>query len=89
MALAVSTVGAVLIAWAVLLGLLLAWLWARGSRLSAQRDDRWPEGEFHDRRGSADRRRANQGPPPGVSDRRAGFDRRAAWAGATRLRPGD
>jgi hypothetical protein len=89
MALAVSTVGAVLIAWAILLGLLLAWLWARGSRLPADHDDPWVEGEFDDRRGGGDRRRIDNGPPPGVSERRAGFDRRASWVGATRLRPSD
>jgi hypothetical protein len=85
---AVSILGAVLIAWAILLALLLAWLWARGSRLPGDHD-LWPEGEFDERRGRGDRRRFDAGPPAGMRERRSGFDRRANWVGATRLNPRD
>jgi hypothetical protein len=80
MALAVSTVGAVLIAWVTALGLVLAWLWARGTRRAAHYAV-WPE---NDRRRD-DRRRDDLGPPAGMRERRAGFDRRASWVDATRL----
>ena len=74
MALGVSTVGAVLIGWVALLGLLLIWLWVRGSRAKAV--EGWSSGEFDERRGGSDRRVRNLGPPPGVAERRSGFDRR-------------
>jgi hypothetical protein len=74
MTLGISTVGAVLIGWVVLLGLLLAWLWLRGSR--APDSEGWAGGEFDERRTGADRRVRNVGPPTGVGERRGGFERR-------------
>jgi hypothetical protein len=71
----VSTVGVVLVGWVVFLGLLLAWLWLRGDR--ARRDpENWSNVEFDERRLAPDRRRHNFGPPPGVGERRSGFERR-------------
>jgi hypothetical protein len=84
MALAVSTVGAVLIAWAFFLGLVLALLWARGGRRRAHYAV-WPEEE----RRSGDRRGVDLGPAAGMRERRVGFDRRASWVDATRLPAGD
>jgi hypothetical protein len=74
MALGVSTAGVVVIGWVVFLGLLIAWLWVRGSR--APHAEGWPDTEFDERRRGADRRRENLGPPPGVPERRSGFERR-------------
>jgi hypothetical protein len=74
MALGVSTVGAVLIGWVIFLGLLLVWLWIRGSR--TPESEGWSNAEFEERRSGGDRRRANLGPPPGVGERRSGFERR-------------
>jgi hypothetical protein len=74
MALGVSTVGVVLIGWVVLLGLLLGWLWVRGSRTAET--EGWSNTEFEERRAGADRRRENLGPPRGLSERRSGFERR-------------
>jgi hypothetical protein len=88
MMLAVTTVGAVLLAWAILLALLLAWLWVRGSRFPSEHDA-WPDGDLHDRRTTGDRRRADNGPPVGLPERRAGFDRRASWVNATSLHATD
>jgi hypothetical protein len=75
MALGVSTVGAVLIGWVVFLGLLLAWLWLRGGR--PPHAEGWSNTEFEERRRGLDRRRRNLGPPPGMGERRSGFERRA------------
>jgi len=74
MALGVSTVGAVLIGWAVFLGLLLAVLWLRGGR--APRVEILRRADYDERRQGGDRRRVDIGPPPGISERRSGFDRR-------------
>ena len=74
MALGVTMVGAVLIGWIALLGLLLVWLWVRGSR--AQAVEGWSSGEFDERRHGSDRRLRDHGPPPGVGERRSGFERR-------------
>ena len=74
MALGVSTVGVVLIGWAVFLCLLLGWLWVRGSR--TPHTEGWSNTEFEERRAGEDRRRENLGPPPGVGERRSGFERR-------------
>jgi hypothetical protein len=74
MALGVSTVGAVLIGWGVFLVLLLFWLWARGSR--TPQSEGWSNAEFEECRAGAERRRVNVGPPPGVGERRGGFERR-------------
>jgi hypothetical protein len=74
MALGVSTVGAVLIGWAIFLALLLGWLWVRGSR--RPHAEGWSNAEFDERRTVPDRRRENLGPPPGVGERRSGFERR-------------
>jgi hypothetical protein len=74
MALGVSTVGAVLIGWVVFLGLLLAWLWLRGGR--APHVEGWSNTEFSERRAGEDRRLQDLGPPPGVGERRSGFERR-------------
>ena len=74
MALGMSTVGAVLIGWGVLLALLLAWLWLRGAR--TPHSEGWANTEFSERRTGRDRRIANLGPPPGVRERRNGFERR-------------
>jgi hypothetical protein len=82
MALGVSTVGAVLIGWVVFLGLLLAWLWLRGSR--TPRSEGWSDTEFSERREVADRRQQNLGPPPGAGERRSGFERRRGLSVAGR-----
>ena len=74
MAAGVSTVGAVLTGWGVFLALLLGWLWVRGSR--TPQTEGWSNGEFDERRGGNDRRRVDLGPPPGVGERRSGFERR-------------
>jgi hypothetical protein len=74
MALGVSTLGAVLIGWVVLLALLVAWLWLRASR--ATESEGWSNIEFEERRAGRERRRENLGPPPGVGERRTGFERR-------------
>ena len=74
MALGVSTVGVVLIGWGVFLVLLLAWLWARGGREAHYGG--WVDTGFADRRRGPDRRQVDLGPPPGVSERRGGFERR-------------
>jgi hypothetical protein len=74
MALGVSTVGVVLIGWVFFLGLLLAWLWLRGSR--TPHTEGWSNAEFTERRIATDRRRKDLGPPPGLGERRSGFERR-------------
>ena len=74
MALGVSTVGVVLIGWVVFLALLLAWLWLRGTRTPPR--EGWAETEFAERRFGRDRRMHDMGPPPGVGERRTGFERR-------------
>jgi hypothetical protein len=74
MALGVSTVGVVLIGWAVLLGLLLGVLWLRGGRAPSVEILR--RADFTERRHGDDRRRVDIGPPPGIGERRSGFDRR-------------
>jgi hypothetical protein len=85
MALGVSTVGAVLIGWIVVLGLLLAWLWIRGNRVP--RGEGWSSpADFDERRRGGERRMRNLGPPPGVGERRSGFERRRG-RGLTVARP--
>jgi hypothetical protein len=74
MALGVSTVGVVLVGWVVFLGLLLAWLWLRGGR--TPHVEGWSNSEFSERRRGDERRHQNLGPPPGVGERRTGFERR-------------
>jgi len=74
MALGVSTVGVVLIGWLAFIGLLLGWLWVRGSRAPAS--EGWANIEFDERRRGADRRREDLGPPSGLGERRSGFERR-------------
>ena len=75
MALGMSTVGAVLVGWVVFLGLLLAWLWLRGTRTPS--GEGWSHTEFDERRYGGDRRLVDLGPPPGVGERRSGFERRS------------
>ena len=77
MALGVSTIGLLLFVWAILLVLLVVWLWRRGG---IPRDHADPHAEVAavERRGGWDRRHENLGPPPGVPDRRRGLDRRAS-----------
>lgn len=67
-------VGAVLIGWVALLSLLLLWLWIRGSR--TPHSEGWTSGDFDERRTGNDRRVRDIGPPPGVKERRSGFERR-------------
>jgi hypothetical protein len=74
MTLAVSILGTVLLGWAVALALFLGFLWARGAQRSAQHRS-WSDGESRERR-VGERRRADNGPPAGVPERRAGLDRR-------------
>jgi hypothetical protein len=74
MAAGVSTVGAVLIGWGVFLALLLGWLWVRGSRMA--QTEGWSNAEFDERRCGNDRRCVDLGPPPGMGERRSGFERR-------------
>ena len=75
MALGVSTLGILLIAWGVLLALLMVWLWRRG-KLPHVEEDPHVEAARIDRRAGFDRRRMNLGPPEGLPERREGFDRR-------------
>ena len=79
MVLGVSVVGLVLIAWAVFLVLLVLWLWRR-SGLPRPEEDHEVEVARVDRRRGTDRRRINVGPPAGVPERRAGFERRGTVA---------
>lgn len=78
MLLGVSTAGAVLIGWAGFLGLLVAWLWLRGSR--APLEKKRSAATEAERRAGRDRRHLDIGPPAGTQERRRGFDRRAASA---------
>ena len=77
MALGVSTIGLLLFVWAILLVLLVVWLWRRGGIPS---DDADPHAEIAavERRSGWDRRHENLGPPPGIPDRRRGLDRRGS-----------
>ena len=80
MVLGVSVVGLVLIAWAVFLVLLVLWLWRRSGLPRPQEDDTEVEVARSERRRGSDRRRINVGPPAGMAERRAGFDRRGSVA---------
>ena len=79
MVLGVSVIGLVLIAWALFLVLLVLWLWRR-SGIPRPEENTEVEVARVDRRRGADRRRINMGPPAGVPERRAGFDRRGTVA---------
>ena len=84
MVLGVSIVGLVLIAWAVFLALLVVWLWRR-SGLPRPEDNTEVEVARVDRRLGVDRRRIDIGPPTGMRERRAGFDRRGTVAAGPRF----
>ena len=82
MALGVSTIGLLLAVWAVLLVLLVVWLWRRGGIPKPAEEDAHVEIARIDRRSGWDRRREDLGPPAGVPERRrSGFDRRHAAPG--------
>ena len=74
MLLGMSTVGVVLIGWAVFLILVLALLWLRGGRMPSF--EVWARSDFAERRVVPDRRQVDIGPPAGLGERRSGFDRR-------------
>jgi hypothetical protein len=75
MTLAVSTtLMVVAIGWVALLALLIGWLWIRGRHRAET--DVWASSDFTERRSTGDRRRVNLGPPPGMRERRSGFERR-------------